>query len=166
MAHGTCPYVGIGGHAGQGGFGLPSRSWGLLADQVHSVEIVTADGHIHTASRSENSDLFWAATGAGASFGIITSFTTITHEAIDSVAFSYEFSQYGPEDASKGLQAWQKFANDPKHPLDINLGLQAHVAPNSNSPTGVLFSVSGQYCKSFGTIIGPFSELISIIRQR
>ena len=44
MAHGTCPYVGIGGHAGQGGFGIPSRAWGLLADQVTSIEIVTADG--------------------------------------------------------------------------------------------------------------------------
>ena len=83
MAHGTCPYVGIGGHAGQGGFGLPSRAWGLLADQVASVEIVTASGAVLTASASENADLFWAATGAGASFGIITSFTTRTHAAED-----------------------------------------------------------------------------------
>lgn len=146
MAHGTCPYVGIGGHAGQGGFGLPSRAWGLLADQVQSIEIVTADGSILNASSSENSDLFWAATGAGSSFGIITSFTTVTHEALDSVAFSYTFANYGASEASKGLQAWQKFANDPSNPLDVSLGLQAHVAPG-DSPTGVVFSVSGQYCE-------------------
>ncbi len=146
MAHGTCPYVGIGGHAGQGGFGLPSRAWGLLADQVQSLEIVTADGSILTASHSENSDLFWAATGAGSSFGIITSFTTVTHEALDSVAFSYTFANYGPAEASKGLQAWQKFANDPSKPLDVSLGLQIHIAPG-DSPSGVVFSVSGQYCK-------------------
>ncbi|KAI0706913.1 FAD-binding domain-containing protein [Cerioporus squamosus] len=144
MAHGTCPYVGIGGHAGQGGFGLPSRAWGILADQVQSLEIVTADGSIRTASRSENSDLFWAATGAGASFGIIISYTTVTHEALDSVAFSYTFANYGAAEASKGLQAWQKFANDPSKPLDVSLGLQAHVAPG-DSPSGVVFSVSGQY---------------------
>ncbi|KAH9930407.1 FAD-binding domain-containing protein [Epithele typhae] len=144
MAHGTCPYVGIGGHAGQGGFGLPSRAWGLLSDQVLSVEIVTADGAVHTASADKNADLFWAVTGAGASFGIITSFTTITHEAVPSVAFSYEFAQYSPAQASKALQAWQEFANDPASPLDVNLGLQAHVNPG-DTPTGVLFSVSGQY---------------------
>ena len=69
MAHGTCPYVGVGGHAGQGGFGLPSRAWGLLSDQVLSVEIVTADGQVRTASKSANADLFWAATGAGAGAG-------------------------------------------------------------------------------------------------
>ena len=146
MAHGTCPYVGIGGHAGQGGFGLPSRAWGLLSDQVASVEIVNATGAVLTASRTQNDDLFWAAMGAGASFGIITSFTTRTHAAVSSVAFSYDFAQYGPEQASKALQAWQKFANDPEKPLDVNLGLQAHVAPGDTS-TGVLFSVSGQYCE-------------------
>ena len=147
LAHGTCPYVGIGGHAGQGGFGLPSRAWGLLADQITSLEIVTADGSIRTASKTQNSDLFWAATGAGASFGIITSFTAQTHAALDSIAFAYNYDKYGWEKASKGLQAWQKFANDPAKPLDVNLGLQAHVAPH-NTSTGVLFSVSGQYCES------------------
>ena len=147
MAHGTCPYVGIGGHAGQGGFGLPSRAWGLLADQVLSVEIVTAAGAILTASPAQHPDLFWAATGAGASVGIITSFRTRTHAAVDSIAFSYTFAQYGAGEASAGLQAWQRFANDPERPLDVNLGLQAHVSPG-NSPSGVVFSVSGQYCAS------------------
>ncbi|KAI0713966.1 FAD-binding domain-containing protein [Earliella scabrosa] len=145
MAHGTCPYVGIGGHAGQGGFGLPSRAWGLLADQVTSLEIVTADGQIRTASRTQNADLFWAATGAGASFGIITSFTTVTQQALDSIAFAYRFPNYGPAEASKALQAWQKFGNDPQNPLDVNVGLQIHIDPSTESPNGVVFSVSGVY---------------------
>ncbi|TFK84186.1 Glucooligosaccharide oxidase [Polyporus arcularius HHB13444] len=144
MAHGTCPYVGIGGHAGQGGFGIPSRAWGLLADQVTSIQIVTADGAIRTASKTQNADLFWAATGAGAYFGIITQFTTVTHKAVDSVAFSYTFGNYGAEDASRGLLAWQRFANDPKRPLDANLGLQLHVNPGG-PPSGISFSVSGSY---------------------
>ena len=33
-AHGTCPMVGVGGHATGGGFGLPSRQWGLMLDNV------------------------------------------------------------------------------------------------------------------------------------
>ena len=147
MAHGTCPYVGIGGHAGQGGFGLPSRSWGLLTDQVQSLEIVTADGQIRTASPTQNADLFWAATGAGASFGIITSFTTVTHAALDSIAFAYDFANYGPQEASNGLQAWQEFANDPVNKLDTAVGLQIHVDPSDDAPNGVVFSVSGVYCE-------------------
>ena len=145
MAHGTCPYVGIGGHAGQGGFGLSSRMWGLLSDQVLSVEMVLADGRILTASRSHNVDLFWAAMGAGSSFGIMTSFTTVTQKAVDSVAFTYHFDYYGPAEASKGLLAWQRFANDARHPLDANLGLQLHVNPGGG-PTGIDFYVSGVYC--------------------
>ncbi|PIL24496.1 hypothetical protein GSI_14251 [Ganoderma sinense ZZ0214-1] len=144
LAHGTCPYVGIGGHAGQGGFGLPSRAWGLLADQITSLEIVTADGAIRTASKTQNADLFWAATGAGASFGIITSFTAETHAALDSIAFAYNFDGYGAARASEGLQAWQAFANDPVNKLDTAVGLQIHVNPGS-SPSGVVFSVSGVY---------------------
>ena len=136
----------MGGHAGQGGFGLASRAWGLLSDQITSLEIVTADGAIRTASKTENPDLFWAATGAGASFGIITSFTAETHAALDSVAFSYTFANYGAAEASKGLQAWQAFANDPVNKLDTAVGLQIHVDPGSG-PNGVVFSVSGVYCE-------------------
>ena len=147
MAHGTCPYVGSGGHAGQGGFGLLSRAWGLLADQITSLEIVTADGSILDASHTENEDLFWAATGAGASFGIITSFTATTHQAPDSVSFSYSFANYGAKEASEGLQAWQTFASDQDNKLDKGVGLQIHLDPDSGSPNGVVFSVSGVYCK-------------------
>ena len=146
LAHGTCPYVGIGGHAGQGGFGIPSRLWGLLADQITSIQIVTADGSIRTASQTKNADLFWAAMGAGANFGIITQFTAATHAAVDSIAFSYSFANYRAKDASRGLLAWQKFANDPKRPLDSALGLQLHVNPGS-TPSGISFSVSGSYCE-------------------
>lgn len=34
LSHGTCPFVGVGGHAGQGGFGLAARQWGLMLDSI------------------------------------------------------------------------------------------------------------------------------------
>ena len=43
---GTCPSVGIGGHALGGGFGLASRAWGLASDNLVSIQIVTADGKV------------------------------------------------------------------------------------------------------------------------
>ncbi|KAI1786969.1 FAD-binding domain-containing protein [Ganoderma leucocontextum] len=146
MAHGTCPDIGSGGHAGQGGWGFSSRLWGLFADQIQSLEIVTADGSILNASHLENVDLFWAATGAAASFGIITSFTAVTHPAMDSIAFSYTFANYGAEEASKGLQAWQAFTNDPVNKLDNAVGIQILVnASPGGAPKKIVFAISGVY---------------------
>jgi FAD/FMN-containing dehydrogenase len=77
---GTCPSVGIGGHALGGGFGLASRAWGLASDNLRSVQIVTADGKILIADRSHNSDLYWACRGGGGgNFGIVTRLVFRTH---------------------------------------------------------------------------------------
>lgn len=57
--HGTCPYVGIGGHAACGGFGQASRQWGLAVDQVVRVQAVTAAGDVLSVSETEHPDLFW-----------------------------------------------------------------------------------------------------------
>lgn len=59
MSHGTCPGVGIGGHATIGGLGPSSRMWGSCLDHVLEVEVVTADGTIRRASPTQNSDLFF-----------------------------------------------------------------------------------------------------------
>jgi FAD/FMN-containing dehydrogenase len=56
---GTCPYVGTGGHLGCGGFGFPSRNWGLALDAVIKAQVVLANGSIVTASATENQDLFF-----------------------------------------------------------------------------------------------------------
>jgi len=59
IAHGTCPQVGIGGHATIGGQGPLSRMWGLCLDHVIEVEVVIANGSIIRANKDQNADLFW-----------------------------------------------------------------------------------------------------------
>lgn len=66
--------VGVGGLATAGGVGWMVREHGLTIDHLRAVEMVLADGSVVRASGSENSDLFWAVRGAGANFGIVTSF--------------------------------------------------------------------------------------------
>jgi FAD/FMN-containing dehydrogenase len=76
MAHGTCPQVGIGGHATIGGLGPSSRLWGAALDHIEEVEMVVANGDIIRANEKINSDIFWAVKGAGASFGVSYDFST------------------------------------------------------------------------------------------
>jgi hypothetical protein len=72
---GHCPPVGIGGFLLQGGQGWCQRGWGWAAESVVAIDVVTADGELVRADENQNSDLYWAARGAGPSFpGIVTKF--------------------------------------------------------------------------------------------
>ncbi|KAB2573651.1 FAD-linked oxidoreductase [Lasiodiplodia theobromae] len=77
---GTVNHTGIGGLTLGGGFGFLSGLYGLTVDNLLAVEFVLADGSVVTASETSHPDLFWAARGAGASFGVATAFTFRAYE--------------------------------------------------------------------------------------
>lgn len=60
--------VGVGGFLLQGGFGWNSRRLGLACESVIGLDLVLADGSLVHANAVENSDLYWAARGAGPGF--------------------------------------------------------------------------------------------------
>ncbi|KAF4566499.1 hypothetical protein EYR36_011930 [Pleurotus pulmonarius] len=164
MAHGTCPYVGIGGHAGCGGFGLASRAWGLVLDQVESAEVVIANGSILQASESTNSDLFWALRGASPSFGIVTEYKVRTQSAPPSnIVFSYTYS-VNPSVASEILTSFQSFS---QYSAPSELGLHLSVIP-SRQPGIITLSFIGIYMGSlaaFNTTISPLISSVAVSPQ-
>jgi FAD/FMN-containing dehydrogenase len=65
--------TGVAGLTLGGGYGWLMRKYGLGVDNLRSVQLVTADGQLVTASNDENADLFWAVRGGGGNFGVAVS---------------------------------------------------------------------------------------------
>ncbi|MFE9806689.1 FAD-binding oxidoreductase [Streptomyces sp. NPDC005548] len=71
--------TGVGGFVLGGGTGWLDRLFGLAADNLLGVELVTADGSTVRASDQENPELFWALHGGGGNFGVATALTLKLH---------------------------------------------------------------------------------------
>ncbi len=107
--------TGIAGLTLGGGYGWLGGRHGLACDNVLSVDMVTADGRLVTASADEHQDLFWGVRGAGANLGIVVSFDYRLHQVgpvlggmviypltqgREALAFFDEFSSTCPDDVS------------------------------------------------------------------
>ena len=104
---GVVSTTGVGGLTLHGGWGWLRRKFGYCVDNLVSVDIVTADGQVRTASATENQDLFWAVRGAGSNFGVVTSFEFQLHPVGPEVALAAPV--YALEDAERVLPAWRDF---------------------------------------------------------
>ncbi|GAA5838802.1 hypothetical protein JCM11251_006743 [Rhodosporidiobolus azoricus] len=145
VAAGTCPGVGIGGHAGFGGFGLPSRMWGLLSDQVIGYDLVLANGTILTnLTRTSNPDLFWGLNGAAPNFGIVTTYHLQAHHApATAVVFSYDYyNSPRTVDAATAFSSLSQFAN---LSAPANLGIGATIGKDSLSINGVWYGPKAEF---------------------
>jgi FAD/FMN-containing dehydrogenase len=113
--------TGLAGLTLGGGFGWLSGKYGLACDNLLSVDIVTADGRLRTASLSEHPDLFWAVRGGGANVGVVTSFEYRLHDvgpvlgggivfpiakAKHVLAFYDEFARHCPDELSVNAALW------------------------------------------------------------
>ena len=57
--------VSVGGYIAGGGHGIYSGRYGLAADNVLELEMVTPTGEVVTANECQNPDIFWAVRGGG-----------------------------------------------------------------------------------------------------
>lgn len=102
-----------------------SGLFGMAADQILSVNAVTADGRFVTASETENTDLFWALRGGGGStFAIVTSMIIKAHPDLPSAAATWSFTSANYSDAamSGAFKAWLKY-----FPSNADLGIYSYL---------------------------------------
>src|SRR5690349_11751866 len=70
--HGSSPDVGVAGYSLGGGMGWLARKYGLQANAVTALELVTADGRHARIDAEHEPDLFWALRGGNGNFGVVT----------------------------------------------------------------------------------------------
>jgi FAD/FMN-containing dehydrogenase len=68
----SSPDVGVVGYTIGGGVSWLGRAYGLAANNVEAIELVTAGGRLMRANAYTEPDLFWALRGGGGSFGVVT----------------------------------------------------------------------------------------------
>src|ERR1051326_9155468 len=122
---GTCPTVGITGHALGGGYGLLSRALGRACDSLVGLELVDANGRIRRVDRESDPDLLWACRGGGGgSFGAVTRLRFRTHTIGRVTAFGVSWT-LPAERAAAVMTAWQDWAPDAPESLTSFLRISA-----------------------------------------
>jgi FAD/FMN-containing dehydrogenase len=109
-----------------GGLGWLAGKHGLACDNLLSVDLVTADGTVLTASATDNAELFWGLRGGGGNFAIATSFEYRLHPVGPLLAgpVLYPFAK-----AKEALALYRDFAAS--IPDEVNT-----IAALMNSPDG------------------------------
>lgn len=126
---GVVSETGIAGLTLSGGLGWLRRKWGMTCDNLLSVNVVTAEGKLVTANKTQNEDLFWALHGGGGNFGVVTSFEFELHPLGPEVMFC--FVMY-PADRDIMLRFGEHARNEPD---DLGmLAFTGKVAEDDNFP--------------------------------
>ena len=104
---GIVTHTGIAGLTLGGGIGWLMRKYGATVDNLLSVDLVTAEGEVLTASEDEHADLFWGIRGGGGNFGVVTSFVFRLHPVGPIVLAGPIFHPF--EDAREVLAFYREF---------------------------------------------------------
>ena len=150
---GSCPSVGVAGHALGGGMGLAGRAFGLTADNIAAVELVTADGQIRQVDGNRDPELLWALRGGGGgNFGVVTGLRLRVHP-IPAAASGF-FVSWPWSAANEALAAWERWA--PHAPDELTSILHLEAGGEND------IRVTGQYLGSASVVARLLSPLTDV----
>ncbi|KAI5798912.1 FAD binding domain-containing protein [Geopyxis carbonaria] len=112
MVGGEQPTVGLaGGFTAGGGHSPLSSKYGMAADQVLELQVVTADGVLRTVSQRENADLYWAMRGGGGGvFGVVVSMVVKTHPDTPVATMPLTFASNDTDAYWQGVRAFMELS--------------------------------------------------------
>lgn len=150
---GSCPTVGVTGHALGGGYGYLARRFGLACDSLEWAELVDAKGNIVQADRQQNADLFWALRGGGGgSFGAVTRMRFKIYSVGGIVRTSARWALNAAQ-AAKVVEAWQAWAPHAPATITSVMGI-SRASPGTVS--------LGIFCQSTGSAAEATAELAKL----
>lgn len=158
-AGGVVSTTGVAGLTLGGGLGALRRKHGLTIDNLLSVELVTANGEVVTASESENADLFWGLRGGGGNFGIVTSFEFRLHPVGPMVTQCVLW--YPIEAAHELLPKWRDFMATTPEDFSCN-AIFWTIPPVSNFPAEIHFK---RFVGFAGVHLGTVEEGMALARS-
>ncbi|MET0133575.1 MAG: LLM class flavin-dependent oxidoreductase [Kibdelosporangium sp.] len=154
--------VGVGGLATAGGIGWFAREHGLTIDHMTAAEIVLADGSLVRASEEQNSDLFWAIRGAGANFGVVTSFEFEVDELGHDIGWAQFVLDAG--DPAGLLHSWAMAVENAPRDLTASLILGA-ARPGQPAAAHVLAVVDSDDPDTIISRLQPLADVAPLYDQ-
>ncbi|HYI14742.1 MAG TPA: FAD-binding oxidoreductase [Thermomicrobiales bacterium] len=149
---GDASTTGLGGLVMGGGFGFLSGKHGLVVDNLLAAEIVTADGEILRASKTENPDLFWAIRGGGGNFGVVTAYEFQLHPLPQVLGGMMIFPF---ERAAEIVRLYRDIAESAPDELTMYLGMAT--MPDGMSIVALMPVYSGEIAEG-ERLLAPFRE--------
>ena len=160
---GVATDTGIAGLTLGGGYGWLGGKYGLACDNLLSVDVVTADGQMLTASAGDNADLFWGMRGAGANFGIVTSFKYRLHPVGPTVLAGMVL--YPMSQGKEVLRFFDSFSST--CPDEVTLVCLLITAPDGTPAVAIAACYCGpldqgeEVLRPLRTVASPLADLIA-----
>jgi hypothetical protein len=152
VVSGAFSTVSLGGFLSNGGHGALSAKYGLGADQVYEIDLVTPMGKIITANECQNKDYFWAMRGGGGStYGVALTYTIRAHPSVQSA--SYRVTLRGWSEITYWYQNWATLAM-------IGASGYFNGYPERDGSVRVSFSVPNMTRASLESIVDPIMEVL------
>src|SRR5438094_2454658 len=125
---GVMSTTGVAGFTLGGGIGWLMRVHGAASDNLLSVDVVTAEGELVTASADNEPELFWGLRGGGGNFGVATALEFALHPVGPTVCAGPLI--YPLDQARDVLRSWSKLVAElPDEAMTIAILRTAPPAP-------------------------------------